>query len=135
MKVIVQNGAVHALSRQEVEAMVRAFPKAWSHRVKSIVLYQGNELEARVSFHPKEQIIGLHGPSASTVSPQSKAKAIEALLPALAIVAERGELPARLSPSLRSRLAEQTSELRGRCLALTGNHTEDPATFPDCQTS
>jgi len=119
MKVTVQNGATHGLSRKEVEAMVRVFPAAWSHLVKSIVLYQGGA-DIDVSFHPKEQTVGLYWPSLS-VDP-SKAEAIEVLLVALAVVAERGELPARISPSLRSRLLEQVSELHRKCLAIVAKN-------------
>lgn len=117
MKVTVQNGAAHGLTRGEVEAMVRVFPAAWSRLVKSIVLYQGGEVEIDVSFHPKERIVGLHWPSSSVV-PSSKANAIEKLLVALAIVAERGELPARMSSSLRARILEQVAEVHRKCLAI-----------------
>ena len=121
MKVTVQNGAAHGLSRGEVEAMVRVFPAAWSHLVKSIVLYQGGEVEIDVSFHPKEKVVGLYWPSSSVV-PSSKAKAIEKLLVALAVVAERGELPARMSTSLRGRILEQVAEVHQKCLDMVAKN-------------
>ncbi len=95
--------------------MVQVFPAAWSRLVKSIVLYQG-EGSIDVSFHLKEQIVSLYWPSLSVGL--SKTDAIDALLVALAVVAERGELPARISPSLRSRLLVETSEVRQKCLAI-----------------
>lgn len=115
MKVTVQNGAAHGLSRKEVEAMVQVFPVAWARLVKSIVLYQG-EADIDVSFHPKEQIVGLYWPAVSVG--HSKAEAIEVLLVALAVVADRGELPSRISPTLRSRLLEQVSEVHQKCLGI-----------------
>jgi hypothetical protein len=115
MKVTVQNGVTHGLSRREVEAIVQVFPAAWFRLVKSIVLYQG-EGNIDVTFHLKEQIVGLYWPSLSVGL--SKTEAIDALLVALAVVAERGELPARISPSLRSRLLEETSEVHQKCLAI-----------------
>ena len=119
MKVTIQNGATHELSRKEVEAMIQVFPTAWSRLVKSIVLYQG-DADIDASFHPKEQIVGLYWPSESVA--HSKAKASEALLVALAVIAERGELPARISPSLRSRLLEQASEVQQKCLSIVAHN-------------
>ena len=120
MKVTVQNGASHGLSRNDVERLVLLFPPAWSSLVKAIVLYQGSEPSIVVSFYPKSGTIGLFWPPKSAPQP-SKSEAVEELLVALAIVAERGALPARISPSLRSRSLNETADIRDLCLSSLAN--------------
>lgn len=116
MRVTVQNGAAHGLSRDDVERMVQCFPSGWSRLVKSIVLYQGTETGISVSFYPKEGIIGLFWP-AKSAEPPSKAEAIDKLLVAMAIVAEQGALPRYTSTSLHSRTLMEIARIHELCLA------------------
>lgn len=116
MKVVVQNRAVHSLSHTELEAMVKLFPSTWSRLVKAIMLAQSNGTEVAVTFHPKERVLGLHWPRASVST--SKLEAIEALLASLVTIAERGDLPKRVSPSLRAHMLEKVSYVREHCLAV-----------------
>lgn len=114
MKVTVQNGATHGLSRQEVESMVPLFPPSWSKHVKHIVLYQGDGPEVTASFYPKEQILGLFWPDKAASAP--KTEGVRELLVALSVVKERGELPARLSASLRKRHQSEVAHVLSVCL-------------------
>jgi hypothetical protein len=120
MKVTVQNGAAHGLSRREVEAIIPLLPTPWSNRVGQIVLYQGDTLTLRSSFYPKEKLLGLFWPV--PVEAASKAQGLQELLLALSVIAELGELPGRLSPALRERHLAGMSELLQCCLAqVTSN--------------
>ena len=60
MKVVVQNGSNHCLSRSEVETMTSLFPKSWDSVVKQLVLGQGPTLTT--SFHKKERLLWLYCP-------------------------------------------------------------------------
>lgn len=122
MKVTIQNGAAHGLSRRDVEAAVALFPARWSRRVAQIVLYQAavGRLEAR--FYPQGQALGLFWPAPPASA--SKTDGLMELLLALSIVDERGELPARLSPALRQRHLSSTAPLLARCRALVGENAD-----------
>ena len=115
MKITVQNGATHGLSRKEVEAMACLFPSSWSRSVKSITLYQGGT-GITTKFYDSKGIMGLFWPA--TPTGHTKAQAIEALLLALAIVAERGALPEKIGSSLRSRMLDGIATLHQQCLSI-----------------
>lgn len=114
MRVTVQNGAKHGLSRSEAEMIVRVLPPSLSSVAKSLVLYGTTDSEIKVTYHPKEQVIGLYWPSERNPVP-SKSRAVEELLIALSIIAESGNLPERVSHSLRSRHLENMSALNKKC--------------------
>ena len=114
MKVTVQNGAAHGLSRREVEAIIPLFPPAWSTPVQQIVLYQGQGDDVSAAFYPEKHLLGLFWPV--DVASVSKAAGLEELLVALSVVAERGELPARLSKSIRGRHAADVATIHANCL-------------------
>lgn len=61
MKIVIQNGAYHHLSRKEAESVVSGLPAAWNSAVHKIVLARGNSLST--SFHPKERVLYLYSPS------------------------------------------------------------------------
>lgn len=124
MKVIVQNGAHHGLSRHETEQVVQLFPAKWSRVVKSIVLYQGTDKEISVRFYSKSQVVGIFWPSKSAEQP-TKSEAVENLLIAVAIIAEHGALPQRMSKSLRSRTLNEIAELLALCMATVAKNAVD----------
>jgi hypothetical protein len=101
MKITVQNGAAHGLSRRDLEAVIPLFPASWMRCVKQVVLYQGAGEALRASYYPKDQILGLFWPAPG--SQATKQQAVTELLLALSVIAERGELPAQLATSLRER--------------------------------
>ena len=114
MKVVVQNGVRHALSRQDAEAMVQLFPSSWGKAVKSITLYQTNEGRVSVGYHSKEKAIGLYWPREANQL-HSKSSAIDELLIAMAAVVDKGDLPDKLSESRRTKYLNDTVEIRERC--------------------
>lgn len=117
MRVVIQNGVRHALTRRDVEAMIPTFPPDWEREVASIVLYQTNEECLFSSYHPKEKILGLYWP-ASLGFRLSKTAAIEELCVALAVVSEMGHLPPRLARKRRAGYSEQTLDVQKQCIEL-----------------
>ncbi|GAC1375048.1 MAG: hypothetical protein NVSMB40_12640 [Aquirhabdus sp.] len=116
MKIVVQNGTQHCLSRQEIEAMVLLFPAPWSSNVKVILLGTKNETGITINFHPKEQCLYLACSSKGTLP--SKIDAIEELLIALVTIEETGFLPKKISSAIKSHALEITSELAQSCIKL-----------------
>jgi hypothetical protein len=114
MKVTVQNGAAHGLTRRDVEAIIPLLPASWARCVEQIVLYQGETPQLRASFYPKQKTLGLFWPVPSESA--SKEEGLQELLLALSIVAERGDLPDRVSPALRERHEAELAALGRRCL-------------------
>lgn len=119
MKVTVQNGANHGLSRANVEAMLRHFPWTWSRTVDAIVLYQHQQPDLLCQYYEKERILGLFWPSAEREHP-TKVEAVEEMLVALSAIAERGSLPTRLSASLRQQYLDDVASVRAKCLEVIG---------------
>jgi hypothetical protein len=120
MKITVQNGAAHGLSRRDVEAVIPLLPGSWSNLVEQIVLYQGDAATVKSSFYPKKKLLGLFWPV--PVESASKAEGLQELLLALSVVEERGELPDRLSPAVRERHLGEISDLLQQCLARIAPH-------------
>lgn len=121
MKVTIQNGSLHGLSRRDVEAVAPLFPKSWSEVVTLIVLCHGEGSTVSTAFYPKQKTMALFWPSSLVTAP-TKLEAVEELLVALSIARERGELPERVSKSLRAGHFESLRETRALCaLALAEN--------------
>jgi hypothetical protein len=114
MRVTVQNGAKHGLTRKDAEAVVRLLPASLRQVAKSLVLCQGTTLLLNVAFHPKEKVVALYWPANSIDTP-TKESAVEELLVALSIVAEAGTLPQQVSRSLRLRHLEAIASLADVC--------------------
>ncbi|MBN8481361.1 MAG: hypothetical protein J0L88_07220 [Xanthomonadales bacterium] len=81
MKVVVQSGSRHSLSRRDAEAVLASLPRSWGAQVDKIVLVHGERLEA--SFHRKEQVLALHCPWEPS-SQRNKATVVAVLVQALA---------------------------------------------------
>ena len=117
MKVIVQNGATHTLSRKQAEAIVALFPASWIKSVDSLTLYQGNGESLHVEHYPKARTIGLFWPSSSHQQPTA-AEVTQELLVALAIATERGHLPPKVSKSMRARVQQEVATLLTQCTVV-----------------
>ena len=92
MKVVIQNGANHCLSRKDAESVVSLLPRSWSSNVSQVLLAAGSSLST--SFHPKERVICLYCPS-SPAAARDKRRAVSLLLEAIAATAG-AELPEEL---------------------------------------
>ena len=101
MKVVVQNGASHGLSRREAEALVELLPKHFARAAESLVLYRGQGQAPLVKHYQKASIIGLFWPSEPRSS-QLKVEAVRELLVSLHLIVETGRLPARVSKARKA---------------------------------
>ena len=117
MKIVIQNGCDHALSRREVESMVPLFPGRWHSDVHSIVLYQGEDKEITTKYFEKEQILGLFSPK-NFNSILAKQKAVEELLIGLEAIAKFGHLSKIHNKSTRQDLVDGTNDIREHCFEL-----------------
>ena len=117
MKVVVQNGARHGLSRRQVEAMGAVLPPTWQRSIASLTLCQGRESEFCVKHYPKERKVGAFWPAEQHPQPSIE-RVVEELLVSLEVIAKRGSLPAHLSKALRGAAAASTAELRARCMEI-----------------
>lgn len=81
MKIVVQNGSRHCLSRKDVEAILSCIPESWKSKVNQVLLVKGDAL--RTSFHAKERALVLHCPW-EPKDQRAKAAATEILLRGLA---------------------------------------------------
>lgn len=119
MKVTVQNGAAHGLSRRDVEAIIPLLPNSWATQIEQIILYRGQDPGVSAAFYPKKHMLGLFWPAANLSV--SKAEGLEELLVAMSVISERGELPVHLSKCARERHVAAVSELRENCLEALRN--------------
>lgn len=125
MKVVIQNGAAHPFPRAQAEAMVALFPGRWLKTVKSLTFYQARGSSLEFKHHPEEQALGMFWPSAANLQP-TPVEAVHELLVALAIVAERGNLPSRVSSSLRAWAEQEVAELAARCAQRIERQDAEP---------
>lgn len=114
MKVVIQNGASHALSRLEAECIVGRLPKRFLAVADSLVLYQGCG-EPAVEYYGKSRSIGLFwsrnpGPS------ELRTIGVWELLIALEVIADQGHLPPKLSESRRRAAKGETALLLEECI-------------------
>lgn len=114
MKVIIQNGATHTLSRKQAEAIVALFPASWVKSVDSLTLHQSNRETLHIEHYPRARAVGLFWPSSSHPQPTA-AEAIQELLVALAIATERGNLPPKVSKAMRARAEQDIAALLTQC--------------------
>ena len=108
MKLVVQDGS--SLSRRQLEAVIAGLPEPLSKHVRSILVLASWESTLSVSYSPKERVLALSVPAHES-EPLAALAVMRELLVALAVVAERGDLPARLSNSVRARAAQATQGL------------------------
>lgn len=60
MKIVVQNGSRHCLSRKDVEAVLGCLPESWGFSISRVILAKGDEL--KTTFHAKERVLALYCP-------------------------------------------------------------------------
>lgn len=121
MKVVIQNGCAHALSRKEIESMVGLFPDTWSKNVKTIALYQGKDPGIFANYFRKEQILGLYSPKESK-NKEAKIQAVQEMIIALECIAGSADFPKNMSKAVRTMMLEKTSQVRERCMLLVSDN-------------
>ena len=97
--------------------MVTHFPKAWEQAVESVVLYQHDKPDIQCQYNGKAKFLGIFWPGQGSPMP-SKSESVDEVLIAMAAIAERGELPAKMSRSMRDHFLLSVEEVRQKCLAV-----------------
>jgi hypothetical protein len=108
MKLVVQDGS--SLSRRQLQAVVASLPERLSKHIGTVLVCASREPSLRVTHHLKERTLALHVP-AHEPAPAPAVSVVREFLVALAVVAERGDLPARLSRSVRAQAVQDTSKI------------------------
>lgn len=111
MKVVVQNGCDHVLSRKDVEAVMLKLPARLNRSVNTVGLSQGDENGIELSFHKKEMSLELFSPR--NVESISKGEALALLVVGLLCVDDRGEWPERMSGSKMAAYMAEAKMLLG----------------------
>ncbi len=81
MKVVVQNGANHCLSRRDAEAIVALLPESWHTRIRKLLFARGACLGT--SFHRKESVFCLYSPLGFSDKQQAVAVLVRGIADAL----------------------------------------------------
>ena len=110
MKVTVQNGSQHPVSRNEMEAIVQEIPTDLLKGIASVCMYKSDSGEPYVEFYEKEQILGFFG-HASTSTVACKLEALEMLAFALIFLRDTNSIPSRISKAKRSSVQGEVSAL------------------------
>ena len=92
IKVTVQNGTHHGLSRAEANAIVKYFPAAWGKIVTDVVLYQSEGAKLHCEYFEKSRLLGVFWPGEQYAQPD-KSEAIDEMLVALAAISKHGTRP------------------------------------------
>ena len=107
MKIVMQNGCKHALSRDDVDAVLQNISPKYFENISNIALYQSQNEDIYVKYYRKEKIIGLFCAKDSKVS---KRDVINELLISLAVIYDIDDYPLRLSESRRRHYLEEILE-------------------------
>ncbi len=118
MKLVIQNGCRHTLTRKEFEPMIELFPPKWSKRVKTIAFYKGDEPAIRLQYFEKEKVLGIFWPKESQ-GKQEKLQAIQDILVSLECISENHLLC--LDRSNLDHLLDRTALIREKCLGMLRN--------------
>ena len=117
MKLVVQDGS--SLSRSQLQTVVASLPERLSKHVGTVLVCASWEPSLRLAYSQKERTLTLFVP-AHEPAPPPAITVVREFLVALAVVAERGELPARLSKSVRAQAIQATSDVLASFTASIG---------------
>ena len=108
MKLVVQDGS--SISRRQLQAVITRLPEHLSRRVGMLLVCACRESSLRLSYSPKERCLTMFVP-AHEAAPLPTTDVVRELLIALAVIAGRGELPARLSRSVQEKAFQTTDAI------------------------
>jgi hypothetical protein len=94
---------------QKAESVLDALPAALNGVAEQLLLCRSTGSGFRVSFHSKERIIALCWPKLGATQPDNPFVLTE-LITSLAVIAESGSLPAKLSTSVARRLRDEHAQ-------------------------
>lgn len=110
MKVVVQNGSQHPITRKEMEAIIQVIPNSLKKRISSICLYHSESDEPDTTFFDKSKTLGFYG-YANVSTLDRKIEALEELAFSLILLRDTGETPFKLSKSKISQLSPEVDIL------------------------
>jgi hypothetical protein len=96
MKIIVQNGAKHLLTRNVIESLLPKMPTEWGEGVDSILICSSTSERPLIEYYPKMKQVAVWG----TNTEKSLFLILRELFVSLSVLFERGDLPQKLNKSL-----------------------------------
>ena len=117
MKLVVQDGSF--LSRNRLQTVVASLPEDLSKRIGTVLVCASWEPSLRLAYSPKERMLTLFVP-AHEPEPLPVTTVVREFLVALAVIAERGGLPERISKSVRAQAIQATSHIFASFTASIG---------------
>src|SRR5262245_26137876 len=124
MKLVVQDGS--SLSRNQLQTVVASLPESLSKHIGMVLVCASWESSLRVSYSPKERALTLFIPAHES-EPLPTADVVREFLVALTVVAERGDLPVRLSKSVRAQAVQATSDLMASLIPVLIPEAPNPS--------
>ena len=115
MKLVIQNGCRHTLTRKEFEPMFALLPPKWSTGVNIITFYTGDSAVVKIRYFKKEKTLGVFWPQV----PQDineKQQTIEEILISLACISENHTWC--LDKSNRDYFFDMTESIRHECFRM-----------------
>jgi hypothetical protein len=112
MKLVIQNGCRHTLTRKEFESMLAFLAPSWSKRVNSIAFYSGAEPFLRTQYFEKEKVLGLFWPKEQS-DIDEKRQAIQEIIASLECISKNCDLS-----KSKSMMSDESASILESCLRL-----------------
>jgi hypothetical protein len=110
MKVVVQNGSQHPITRKEMEDIIQVIPSSLTKGISSICLYHSESGDPDTTFFDKSKTLGFYG-HANVSTLDNKIEALEELAFSLILLRDTGHIPFKLSKNKRSQLSPEVDML------------------------
>lgn len=108
MKIVVQNGCDHALSRNDVTELVKLIPTSWLSAIQEISLFQSDNEAFNTEFYVKRSSLYFFCPREFE---GPKEKVVSELLISIVCIAENGDLPRKMTKSKREYYKRECGEI------------------------
>ncbi|ACM19344.1 hypothetical protein Geob_0982 [Geotalea daltonii FRC-32] len=115
MKLVIQNGCRHTLTRKEFEPILVLFPPKWNNGVNTITFYKSENLELGTRYFEKEKVLGVFWPKESE-DIHERLKAISEILISLDCISENRVLC--LDKSNLEYFLDRTASIREDCYRM-----------------
>lgn len=112
MKLVIQNGCRHTLTRKEFEPMLALLAPSWSKRVNTIAFYSGVEPCLRTQYFEKEKVLGLFW-SKELSDTNEKRLAIREIITSLECISKNCDLS-----TSKNMMTDESTSILEACLRL-----------------
>ena len=96
MKVVIQNGSNHPLSRSDAESLFSGMSDSWSNIISNVTLYRSENEEIYSYYYNKSKVLGIFSPETS-----KKEDVINIIYIALGCLKCIGDIPKKIPASKR----------------------------------